>query len=123
MIKFIEEFKWLIAIASLIGIEIAPIKISPLSWLGKIVGKLLGIDDIDKKVDDLKVEMDANEKDRIKYEILQFSGSLRQGLNRSETDYQHIEAIFTKYKNKGGNSYIMHEMEYIRKCHDEGRIL
>lgn len=123
MIEYIEKFKWLIAIASLIGIEIAPIKISPLSWLGKIVGKLLGIDDIDKKVDDLKVEMDANEKDRIKYEILQFSGSLRQGLNRSETDYQHIEAIFTKYKNKGGNSYIMHEMEYIRKCHDERRIL
>lgn len=123
MIKFIEEFKWLITVLSLVGIEIAPIKISPLSWLGKIVGKLLGIDDIDKKVDDLKVEMDANEKDRIKYEILQFSGSLRQGLNRSETDYQHIEAIFTKYKNKGGNSYIMHEMEYIRKCHDEGRIL
>ena len=48
MIKFIEEFKWLITIISLIGIEIAPIKISPLSWLGKIVGKLLGIDDIDK---------------------------------------------------------------------------
>lgn len=123
MIEYIEKFKWLIAIASLIGIEIAPIKISPLSWLGKIVGKLLGIDDIDKKVDALKVEMDTNEKDRIKYEILQFSGSLRQGLNRSETDYQHIEKIFTKYKNKGGNSYIMHEMEYIRKCHDEGRIL
>lgn len=123
MIEYIEKFGWIIGVLSLIGIEIAPIKISPFTWLGKIFGKLLGIDAIDKKVDDLKVEMDANEKDRIKYEILQFSGSLRQGLNRSETDYQHVEAIFTKYKSKGGNSYIMHEMEYIRKCHDEGRIL
>lgn len=123
MIEYIEKFGWIIGVLSLIGIEIAPVKISPFSWLGKIIGKLLGIDAIDKKVDSLKVEMDANEKDRIKYEILQFSGSLRQGLNRSETDYQHIETIFTKYRNKGGNSYIMHEMEYIRKCHDEGRIL
>ena len=74
-------------------------------------------------LNDLKKEVDANEIDRIKYEILQFSGSLRNGSNRTETDYQHIEAIFTKYKNKGGNSYIKHEMEYIRECHDKGMIL
>ena len=123
MIEYIEKFGWLIGVLSLIGIEIAPIKISPFSWIGKIMSKLLGIEAIDKKVDSLKVEMDANEKDRIKYEILQFSGSLRQGLNRSETDYQHIVMMFSKFINKGGISYIMHEMEYIRKCHDEGRIL
>ena len=67
--------------------------------------------------------MNSNELDRIRYEILQFSGSLRNGLSRTETDYQHIEAIFTKYKNMGGNSYILHEMEYIRDCHDKRRIL
>ena len=107
----------------MVGIEISPIKINPIKYLGNILGSWLGIKAIDDKVNSLKDEVDANELDRIKYEILQFSGSLRNGLKRTEVDYRHIEAIFTKYKNKGGNSYILHEMEYIRDCHDKGMIL
>lgn len=119
----IKKYTWIIGILTLIGIEIAPIKFSPIKMLGAVLSRWLGISQLDSKINDLKKEVDANEIDRIKYEILQFSGSLRNGLNRTETDYQHIEAIFTKYKNKGGNSYIMHEMEYIRECHDKKRIL
>lgn len=119
----IKKYTWIIGILTLIGIEIAPIKFSPIKMLGAVLSRWLGISQLDSKINDLKKEVDANEIDRIKYEILQFSGSLRNGLNRTETDYQHIEAIFTKYKNKGGNSYIMHEMEYIRECHDKRRIL
>ena len=119
----IKKYTWVIGILTLIGIEIAPIKFSPIKMLGAALSRWLGISQLDSKINDLKKEVDANEIDRIKYEILQFSGSLRNGLNRTETDYQHIEAIFTKYKNKGGNSYIMHEMEYIRECHDKRRIL
>lgn len=119
----IKKYTWIIGVLTLIGIEIAPIKFSPIKMLGAALSRWLGISQLDSKINDLKKEVDANEIDRIKYEILQFSGSLRNGLNRTETDYQHIEAIFTKYKNKGGNSYIMHEMEYIRECHDKRRIL
>lgn len=119
----LEKYAWVIGVLTLIGIEIAPIKFSPIKMLGAALSRWLGISQLDSKINDLKKEVDANEIDRIKYEILQFSGSLRNGLNRTETDYQHIEAIFTKYKNKGGNSYIMHEMEYIRECHDKRRIL
>lgn len=119
----LEKYAWVIGVLTLIGIEIAPIKFSPIKMLGAALSKWLGISQLDSKINDLKKEVDANEIDRIKYEILQFSGSLRNGLNRTETDYQHIEAIFTKYKNKGGNSYIMHEMEYIRECHNKGMIL
>ena len=118
-----EKYTWVIGVLALIGVEIAPIKFSPIKMLGSVLSRWLGISQLDSKINDLKNEVDANEIDRIKYEILQFSGSLRNGLNRTETDYQHIEAIFTKYKNKGGNSYIMHEMEYIRDCHNKGMIL
>ena len=118
----LEKYAWVIGVLTLIGIEIAPIKFSPIKMLGAALSRWLGISQLDSKINDLKKEVDANEIDRIRYEILQFSGSLRNGLNRTETDYQHIEAIFTKYKNKGGNSYIMHEMEYIRACHDKGMI-
>lgn len=121
--ELLDKYTWLLGVLALIGIEFAPVKINPLSYLGKLIGYWLGIKELDEKINHLKKEVDANELDRIKYEILQFSASLRNGQNRAEVDYIHIEAIFTKYKNKGGNTYIMHEMQYIRQCHDEGRIL
>ena len=121
--RLLDDYVWVLGVLALVGIEISPIKINPIKYLGNILGSWLGIKDIDDKVNSLKEEVDANEIDRIKYEILQFSGSLRNGLKRTEVDYRHIEAIFTKYKNKGGNSYILHEMEYIRDCHDKGMIL
>lgn len=121
--RLLDDYVWVLGVLALVGIEISPIKVNPIKYLGNILGSWLGIKAIDDKVNNLKEEVDANELDRIKYEILQFSGSLRNGLNRTEVDYRHIEAIFTKYKNKGGNSYILHEMEYIRECHDKGMIL
>lgn len=120
---FIEKYTWVLGVLALVGVELSPIKINPIKYVGKVLGSWLGIKAIDEKVNNLKKEVDENEIDRIKYEILQFSGSLRNGLKRTETDYQHIETIFTKYKKKGGNSYIMHEMEFIRECHDKGMIL
>ena len=121
--RLLDDYVWVLGVLALVGIEISPIKVNPIKYLGNILGSWLGIKAIDDKVNNLKEEVDANELDRIKYEILQFSGSLRNGLNRTEVDYRHIEAIFTKYKNKGGNSYILHEMEYLRDCHDKGMIL
>lgn len=121
--ELLDKYAWILGVLALIGLEVSPIKFNPIKLLGGMLSSWLGIKQLDSKVSKLEKEVDANEIDRIKYEILQFSGSLRNGLKRSETDYMHIEAIFTKYKNKGGNSYIMHEMEYIRDCHDKGMIL
>ena len=119
----VEKYTWLIALLALFGIEISPIKFNPITLIGKLFGRFLGINKITDRLDVLEKNMNSNELDRIRYEILQFSGSLRNGLSRTETDYQHIEDIFTKYKNMGGNSYILHEMEYIRDSHDKRRIL
>ena len=119
----LEKYTWVLGVLALIGVELSPIKINPIKYIGKILSSWLGIKEIKDDMDHLKKEVDANELDRIKYEILQFSGSLRNGLKRTEVDYQHIEALFTKYKNKGGNTYIMHEMEFIRECHDKGMIM
>jgi hypothetical protein len=122
-VELVEDYTWVLGVLALVGIEVMPIKFSPIKMVGQIISNWLGISAISKDVDNLRKEVNNNEIDRIKYEILQFSGSLRNGLKRTEVDYQHIEMIFTKYKNKGGNSYIMHEMEYIRDCHDKGMIL
>ena len=124
--EILEQYGTLIGFLALIGIELSPIKFNPFSLLGKICGKLLGINELNKKIKEVEKKVDKtieetnkNELDRIRYEILQFSGSLRNGLQRTENDYQHIEEIFEKYEKKGGNSYIHSEMEFIRDCHNE----
>ena len=121
MQEFITQYKEIITLLALIGIEILPIKISPFTWAGKVVGKLLGIDELKDKIDKVEEKVDTNELDRIKYEILQFSGSLRNGLKRTDVDYQHIEELFSKYTKKGGNSYIANEMAYIRNQHNKDK--
>lgn len=120
--QFIVNYKEIITLLALIGIEILPIKISPFTWLGKIAGKLLGIDSLDKKIDAVSKKVDTNEIDRIRYEILQFSGSLRNGLTRTENDYQHIEELYKKYhEDLKANSYITSEMEFIRSIKNKPR--
>lgn len=118
MIKtIIEQYGVLLGVLAMIGIEISPIKINPFTWLGKICGKLLGIDDLNKKITKVDEKVDINERDRIRYEILQFSGSLRNGLTRTDNDYTHIEELYEKYHNQlNANSYITSEIEFIRSC-------
>ena len=117
MKTIIEQYGVLLGVLAMIGIEISPIKINPFTWLGKICGKLLGIDDLNKKITKVDEKVDINERDRIRYEILQFSGSLRNGLKRTEYDYQHIEELYQKYHEVlKANSYITSEIEFIRSC-------
>lgn len=116
MQEFLTEYKEIIAVLALVGIEILPVKISPFTWLGKICSKLLGIEELNKKINDIDKKVDENERDRIRYEILQFAGSLRNGLERTENDYTHIEELYEKYHDKMKcNSYITSEMKFIRE--------
>ena len=120
--EILEQYGALIGFLALIGIELSPIKFNPFSLLGKICGKLLGINALETKIDNIQKEVDLNERDRIRYEILQFSGSLRNGLQRTENDYEHIEELYEKYKKKKWNSYIHSEMDFIRECRNKKTI-
>lgn len=115
--KIIEQYGVFLGFLAMVGIEISPIKINPFTYLGKICGGLLGIKELDKKITKVDEKVDINERDRIRYEILQFSGSLRNGLTRTENDYTHIEELYEKYHNTlKANSYITSEMDFIRGC-------
>lgn len=117
--QILEQYGVIIGFLALIGIEISPIKFNPFSLLGKICGKLLGINALENKIDNIQEEVNINERDRIRYEILQFSGSLRNGLQRTENDFDHIEELYEKYQKKGWNSYIHSEMDFIRDCRNK----
>lgn len=115
--EILNHYKWLIGILTVVGIELTPIKINPIKTVGKLFGKWIGIDSLGKQITKVDEKVDENEKDRIRYEILQFSNSLRSGKQKTENDYTHIEELYQKYHEKlHANSYISSEMDYIRSC-------
>ena len=78
-------------------IQIMPIKINPwsalLKWIGKLVtGNACG------KIDDLIKQVDENEKDRIRWEVLDFANSCRNSRKHTRDEFQHIVALHDKYK-------------------------
>ena len=87
-----------------IFIQITPVKWNPISsfikWLGKLLTHDLNkkIDDIADQVEDLRGDVDANEKDRIRWEILDFANSCRNGRKHSHDEFKHIAELHDKYK-------------------------
>ncbi len=84
-------------------VEIAPIKLSPVSallgWIGKRINK--GISEQvaaqERKLDELYDTIDKNEIDRIRWEILNFANSCRNGVKHTQDQFEHIIALHGKY--------------------------
>lgn len=86
-----------------IFIQITPIKWNPISSFVKWFGKLLThdmnkkLEDVEDSVEEIKTDIDANEKDRIRWEILAFANSCRNGINHSHDEFRHISDLHDKY--------------------------
>lgn len=84
-------------------VEITPIKINPISqclgWLGKkINGQVLEkVEDLGKKLDATEKKIDENEIDRIRWEILDFANSCRNGRHHTKDEFDHIIQQNDKY--------------------------
>lgn len=84
-------------------IQITPFKFNPWSALFGWIGKKLNRDvnnhlsNIDKKIESQQRMIEDNEKDRIRWEVLDFANSCRYGRNHSKDEYQHIVDISDKY--------------------------
>ena len=99
----VHNFVQILLILSLF-IQITPIKWNPLSSLVKWLGKLLNADtnkqigELQTQVSDMRDDLDENEKDRIRWEILDFANSCRNGRKHSKDEFQHIITLHDKYK-------------------------
>ena len=78
-------------------IQIVPIKINPWSALFQWIGKLI-TGNACSKIDDLIKQVDENEKDRIRWEILNFANSCRNGIKHTRDEFQHIVTLRDKYQ-------------------------
>ena len=142
-ITFEQVLEWVlhnivqICLVLSVFIQITPIKINPWSRLFKWIGKLINsesdkkIDEVIKKVDSLKQELndtqksiDENEKDRIRWEILDFATSCRNGQRHTQDEFLHIITLNDKYrqllaKTNETNGVFDVEYEYIKNLYAE----
>ena len=119
---------WLVAAILGAGlVEITPIKVNPLSWLLKWVGSKVNGEMI-KRIDKLEANVDTNEMDRIRWEVLDFANSCRNGRRHTQDEFEHIVTLVKKYEGlleKLGKENGVFEMEYkyivrlYEKCQQE----
>ena len=104
-------------------IQIVPIKINPWSALFKWIStKITG--SACEKMDDLIQVIDENEKDRIRWEVLDFANSCRNGRRHTRDEFQHIVALHDKYeklleKTHDSNGVFNVEYRYIQDLYAE----
>ena len=119
-------------------IEITPIKVNPVSkflkWIGsKTNGKILErVEEQGKKLDALDLKIDMNEVDHIRFEILNFANSCRNGCKHTKDEFDHIIELNEKYHKildarKMTNGQIQLEYDYIirlfKRCQEQNDFL
>lgn len=103
IMKFINEWGALIGILGIIGIEISPIKINPIGWILKNIGKLLNqdikkeVNKLSDKVDKLEESQDFTDVFNIKQRITNYHTLLlTNGLDNNQ--YRRCFELEDKYR-------------------------
>lgn len=120
----------IVAVLSLV--EIAPIKLCPWTWIGSLIGKLVGIkgvsdkvDALERKVDGLDHKVEENDIITSRVRILRFAGEIQGGIyhNKDSWDQTMMDvAKYEKYVNEHPdfkNGITEPTIEYIRQQYKE----
>lgn len=120
-----------VALALSVIVQISPIKIDPwtklISWLGKKLTAPLY-----EEIAEVKSTIYTNEIDRIRYEVLDFANSCRNGRKHTKDEFEHIIDLNLKYqdlleKTKTKNGVFDSEYAYIfeiyQMCQRENKFL
>ena len=99
------------------------IKWNPWTSLFKWVGNVIN-GDIRKTITSMAKAIDDNEKDRIRWEVLDFANSCRNDRRHSKDEFEHIVALNKKYngllkKTGDSNGVFEAEYEYIEDLYKE----
>lgn len=112
-----------ICLGASIFIQITPIKLNPWTAIFNWIGKRLN-GDLINKVDTLTNAVDENEKDRIRWEVLEFANSCRNNIKHTKDEFQHIITLNDKYeklllKTNDKNGVFDAEYKYIKKLYHD----
>ena len=129
-IQWIWNHIWTLVVFLSLFIEITPIKWSPISSLFKWIGKKITtetserLDSIQQDLDEQRTMIETNEKDRIRWEVLDFANSCRNGRRHTKDEFQHIITLNDKYKallekTNDKNGVFDSEYDYIKDLYAE----
>lgn len=121
--EWIGRNLWQIIVIGSLFIQVSPIKINPWSALFKWIGKAL-TGDIKKQLDEITKEVRDNEKDRIRWEILDFANSCHNGRKHTKDEFRHINKLNQKYikllkETEDSNGEFEIEYQYIKDLYAE----
>lgn len=122
-----------------IVIQFTPaIKWNPLTalfgWIGRLVNKPVmdQINNLKVEVGEVKEQVQSNEKDRIRFEVLNFANSCRNGVKHTHDEFKHIIEINGKYERllrdtNDTNGVFVEEYKYImtiyHQCQEKNSFL
>lgn len=90
--------KTILVILLLSVVEICPIKINPWSWIGGLIGKLLGVKSVSDKVDALEKKVDENQATTMRVRILRFENELQEERIHSKDSWDQVMDDITRYE-------------------------
>ena len=79
-------------------VEISPIKISPWSWVGGLIGKLLGIKSVSDKVDAIEKKVDENQATTIRVRILRYVDEVQNNVSHSKDSWNQVMDDIRRYE-------------------------
>lgn len=108
----------ILAILSVV-VEITPIKINPLNWIGQLLNK-----DIKKEITKLRCDFELTKANNMRWEILSFANSCRRHISHSKDEWHHILNIIKEYEEyteekKIVNGVIEEDSKYLRELYHE----
>ena len=138
VIEWIGDHIVAVLVTLSVFIQIAPIKINPWSSLIKWIGKMLNgnlqqqVTELSNTIQEMNKDIDENEKDRIRWQVLDFANSCRNGRRHTRDEFQHIMTLNDKYaellkRTNDKNGYFDEEYKYIkelfRECQNKNNFL
>ena len=106
-------------------VEIAPVKINPWSWMAKAIGRAMGLEAIEKKLDSHIRADDERNADWHRARILQFNTELLRNILHTEEDFNEIMYNIDCYERycaehpEYKNSRAVHAIANIGRVYDE----
>ena len=110
-----------------IFVEIVPIKLSPLAWIGKRINR-----DINKKVEDMQSDLQEHIVDEWRTYIIDFQNQCLNGKRHTKEEFKRAYKMCDKYEkyiedNKLKNGEASDAIAYIRRvynhCLDDGKFI
>ena len=122
-LKTILEYSGGVLAILLTLIQITPIKINPWSAIAKAIGRAIN-GDVLESLKAAERRIDENEIDRLRWEILDFANSCRNGRKHTQEEFEHILDMHEKYekiliRQHRENGKVTRAYEYIKDIYDK----